>query len=187
MAKKQKSKPTSTKAGTAKKEARLEVTYMPIGDIVPYTNNPRKNEDAVPEVAASIRQFGFRVPVCVDKDNVLVYGHTRLLAAKELGMTELPVVRADDLTPAQVRAFRLADNKVSEKSGWDYDKLSKELDKITIDMGQFGFTDLGAGLDDLFDGSMERKPTAEKKAEKIHVKCPHCGEEFDYDPDSDAE
>ena len=166
---------------------RLNIVYMPIDDIIPYKNNARRNEEAVPVVKASIEQFGFRVPVCVDRDNVLVYGHTRLLAARELGMTELPVVRADDLTPAQVRAFRLADNKVAEKSGWDFDRLAKELDKITIDMTQFGFTDIGAGLDDLFDGEAERKPAAEKAPAKIHVKCPHCGEEFDYDPSSDTE
>ena len=159
-------------SGKGASAGRLNIVYMPIDDIIPYKNNARRNEDAVPVVKASIEQFGFRVPVCVDRDNVLVYGHTRLLAARELGMTELPVVRADDLTPAQVRAF---------------DKLAKELDKITIDMTQFGFTDIGAGLDDLFDGEAARKPAAEKAPAKIHVKCPHCGEEFDYDPSADAE
>ena len=177
----------SSRKADKKADGKMNIVYMPIDDIIPYKNNARRNEEAVPVVKASIEQFGFRVPVCVDRDNVLVYGHTRLLAARELGMTELPVVRADDLTPAQVRAFRLADNKVAEKSGWDFDKLAKELDKITIDMTQFGFTDIGEGLDDLFDGSAERKPAAEKKAEKIHIKCPHCGEEFDYDPSADAE
>lgn len=174
-------------SGKGASGGRLNIVYMPIDDIIPYKNNARRNEEAVPVVKASIEQFGFRVPVCVDRDNVLVYGHTRLLAARELGMTELPVVRADDLTPAQVRAFRLADNKVAEKSGWDFEKLAKELDKITIDMTQFGFTDIGEGLDDLFDGEAGRKPAAEKAPEKIHVKCPHCGEEFDYDPSADAE
>ena len=177
----------SSRKADKKADGKMNIVYMPIDDIIPYKNNARRNEEAVPVVKASIEQFGFRVPVCVDRDNVLVYGHTRLLAARELGMTELPVVRADDLTPAQVRAFRLADNKVAEKSGWDFEKLAKELDKITIDMTQFGFTDIGEGLDDLFDGSAERKPAAEKKAEKIHIKCPHCGEEFDYDPSADAE
>lgn len=163
----------------AKKDAKLKIEYMAVEDIIPYANNARKNEAAVPEVKASIEAFGFRVPVCVDRDNVLVYGHTRLLAAKDLGYTELPVVRADDLTPAQVRAFRLADNKVAEKSAWDFDKLREELDGITIDMSQFGFTPEDIpDIDGFFADAGERK---EREPEKITATCPHCGKEFEVE------
>lgn len=166
-------------SGKGASDGRLNIVYMPIDDIIPYKNNARRNEEAVPVVKASIEQFGFRVPVCVDRDNVLVYGHTRLLAARELGMTELPVVRADDLTPAQVRAFRLADNKVAEKSGWDFDRLAKELDKITIDMTQFGFTETDLpNIDDFFGADEGEK---EKEPKKLKVTCPECGKEFEVE------
>ena len=168
----------SSRKADKKADGKMNIVYMPIDDIIPYKNNARRNEEAVPVVKASIEQFGFRVPVCVDRDNVLVYGHTRLLAARELGMTELPVVRADDLTPAQVRAFRLADNKVAEKSGWDFDRLAKELDKITIDMTQFGFTETELpNIDDFFGESEEK----EKEPKKVKVTCPECGKEFEVE------
>ena len=162
------------------KNNKMEVVYLPIDKIIPYKNNARKNQDAVPFVKASIEAFGFRVPVCVDKDNVLVYGHTRLLAAKELGYSELPVVRADDLSPAQIRAFRLADNKVAEKSGWDFEKLENELNDITIEMTQFGF-DVGdvPNMDSFFESADGGGGNKEPK--KIKAVCPDCGKEFEVE------
>lgn len=119
---------------------KLEIKYIPINDIKPYKNNPRLNEEAIPYVMKSIREFGFKNPIILDKNNVIVAGHTRLESAKRLGMKEAPVIYADDLTEEQVKAFRLVDNKVSEKSMWDYSKLDEELDSILdIDMSMFDF------------------------------------------------
>lgn len=117
-----------------------EIIMMPINDVHPYLNNPRINEAAIDKVAASIREFGFRQPIVVDKDNVIIAGHTRLQAALRLGMKEIPVVVAEDLTEEQVRAYRLADNKTAEFAEWDFAKLDEELSEILdIDMEEFGF------------------------------------------------
>lgn len=112
---------------------------MDINLIIPYENNPRNNDKAVEAVANSIREFGFKVPIIIDKNNVIIAGHTRLKAAKKLGLTDVPVVKADDLTEDQVKAFRLADNKVSEIASWNEDLLLEELKAINLDMTQFNF------------------------------------------------
>ena len=117
----------------------MTLEYLKTDELRPYENNPRKNEGAIPYVMESIRQFGFRVPIIVDKDNVIVAGHTRLEAAKRLNMPTVPVIRADDLTEDQIKAYRIADNKVPEYSGWDLGKLEIELGEIDIDMSAFGF------------------------------------------------
>lgn len=117
---------------------------MSIDDIRPYENNPRDNDDAVDSVANSIKEFGWQQPIVVDKDMVIIVGHTRYKAAKKLGMDKVPVVVASELTPEQVKAYRLADNKVGELADWDMEKLNTELDGIEdIDMSEFGFEDLG--------------------------------------------
>lgn len=124
---------------------KTKVTYMAVDSLIPYTNNPRLNDNAVDAVAASIKEFGFKVPIVVDGENVIINGHTRLKAAHKLGLKQVPVIVTDDLTPAQVKAFRLADNKTSELAGWDMDKLDIELGSIAdIDMGDFCF-DLNLG------------------------------------------
>ena len=113
---------------------------MSVDDIIPYANNPRNNKDAVDKVAASIREFGFKQAIIVDKDMVIIAGHTRLKAAKKLKMKEVPVLVADDLSEEQVKAYRLADNKTAEFAEWDEDLLNIELDGILdLDMEQFGF------------------------------------------------
>ncbi len=91
----------------------MDVKNFPLADLHPYEKNPRRNDNAVDTVANSIRTFGFKVPLVIDKDNVIVCGHTRYKAAQKLGLDSVPCVAADDLSPAQVKAFRLADNKVS--------------------------------------------------------------------------
>lgn len=120
---------------------RAEVTEIPISEIRPYENNPRLNDRAVPMLMESIRTFGFNVPIIIDKDNVVIAGHTRLKAAERLGMKTVPCVRAEDLSEEQAQAYRLADNKVSELSTWDNEKLSDELMQLAggIDMSLFGF------------------------------------------------
>src|SRR5690606_6057349 len=105
----------------------MQIETWPIDRIKEYERNPRNNDAAVDPVAASIKEFGFRWPVLVDGDDVLIGGHTRLRAARKLGLTEVPVIRADDLTPEQVRAFRIADNKLHELATWDYELLPIEL------------------------------------------------------------
>lgn len=120
--------------------AKMQVEWVPIKDVHPYENNPRNNDDAVESVAASIEEFGWQQPIVVDKDGVIIAGHTRLKAAQRLMVDTVPVVKADDLTEEQVAAYRLADNKVSELAGWDFGKLEEELNEITdIDMSMFGF------------------------------------------------
>ena len=116
----------------------LNIESINIGDLKPYKNNPRFNDEAVEYVAASIKEFGFKVPIVIDKNNVIVTGHTRYKAAMQLGLDKLPCIRADDLTDDQIRAFRVADNKVSEIATWDYNKLDIELEDIEIDMSSFG-------------------------------------------------
>lgn len=133
--------------------SKISIKYIDIDKLVPYKNNPRHNEEAVPYVKTSIEDFGFKVPIVIDKDNEIVAGHTRVLALKELinegkeikGIenNEVPCIMADDLTEEQVKTFRLADNKVSEKSLWDLDKLSDELkgmDLANIDLSSLGFS-----------------------------------------------
>ena len=120
---------------------KIEIEYIKPSDLKPYENNPRFNEDAVDYVAESIRKFGFKVPIVIDKNNVIIAGHTRLLASEMLGLKEIPCIRAKDLTKDQVNAFRIADNKVSEFSTWDVGKLEIELGNIQMDMSGFGFLD----------------------------------------------
>lgn len=121
---------------------KLNVTQMKVSDLIEYENNPRKNDDAVSAVARSIKEFGFKVPVIIDSNNVIIAGHTRVKACKQLGILEVPCVIADDLTEDQIKAFRLADNKTAELAEWDLDKLNEELMFIDMDMSQFGFEDL---------------------------------------------
>ena len=120
----------------------MEILYIKTNLLKPYEKNPRKNDGAVEYVANSIEEFGFKVPIVVDKNNVIVAGHTRYKAAKKLGLKEVPVIVANDLSDEQIKAFRLADNKVSEKAEWDFDLLNTELDDIIdFDMELFGFED----------------------------------------------
>ena len=117
---------------------RMYINSIEISKIKPYQNNPRHNDEAVDYVARSIEQFGFKVPIVIDKNNVIVTGHTRWKAAKKLGMEKVPCIRANDLDDDQIKAFRLADNKVGEIATWDMDKLEIELGDIDIDMSEFG-------------------------------------------------
>lgn len=118
----------------------MDIIEKKLSEIKPYEKNPRKNDEAVKYVAESIKQFGFKVPIVIDKDGVIVAGHTRFKAAKNLGIAEVPCIVADDLTEEQIKAFRLADNKVAEKAEWDFGLLSEELDDLfDFDMAVFGF------------------------------------------------
>ena len=119
----------------------MEVINVPVRDLIPYEKNAKNHpDDQIEHIANSIREFGFRQPLVIDAQNVVVIGHGRLMAAKKLGMEEVPCVRADDLSETQIKALRLADNKTNE-SEWDFDALEHELDELSVDfdMSDFGF------------------------------------------------
>mgnify|MGYP006395252525 CR=1 FL=1 len=116
------------------KDGILTVIYKGVNELIPYVNNPRNNEAAVDKVASSIQEFGFKVPIIVDSQNVIIAGHTRFKASKKLGLKEVPCIVSDDLTEAQIKAFRIADNKVSELATWDEELLSLELEQL-VEMG----------------------------------------------------
>lgn len=127
----------------------MEIIEKKVEELIPYENNPRKNDEAVEKVALSISAFGFKVPIVIDSNNVIVTGHTRLKAAKKLGLDKVPCIQADDLTEEQIKAFRLADNKVSEFSQWDEEKLMEELEGLDSDMSLYGFEELEKEIDEL--------------------------------------
>lgn len=125
----------------------MEIVNIDVNDLIPYENNPRINDAAVKYVAESISEFGFRVPIVIDSENVIIAGHTRLKAAKKIGLKSVPCLVADDLSEEQVSAFRLADNKVSEQSDWDFSLLDLEIMSLSeIDMSKFGFDDIEESL-----------------------------------------
>lgn len=117
-----------------------QIVYKNIDELVPYEKNPRKNDKAVKYVANSISEFGFKVPIVIDKDNVIVCGHTRYKASKKLNLDIVPCIIASDLNDEQLKAFRMADNKVSEQAEWDFNLLNDEIEEIfSFDMQDFGF------------------------------------------------
>ena len=121
---------------------RGDIEWVPVDAIQPYEKNPRDNSESIPKVAESIREFGFLSPIVCDGDGVILAGHTRYAASKKLGLTEVPVLYAKNLSPEKARAYRLADNKVSELSKWDDGFLMEELNALEafdFDMADFGF------------------------------------------------
>ncbi len=159
----------------------MEIKQISIQKIKPYKNNPRKNDEAIEPLMASIKKFGFRVPIVIDKDNVIVAGHTRYKAAKRLKMDMIPVVRAENLTEKEAAAYRLIDNKTQEFAGWQFDELITELEGLEIDMSDFGF--------DLRSVSNEKKEKKENigatelniddfSDDSFDYECPYCGFRF---------
>lgn len=137
---------------------------MSLQDLQPYENNPRINDNAVESVMNSIKEFGFKVPIVITKDNVIVAGHTRYKASLKLGLKEVPCIVADDLTEEQIKAFRLADNKVSELAEWDFTKLEQELAEISLDMSLFSFEieDLEIDVEENNSDDVETSSLAER-------------------------
>lgn len=160
-----------------KREAAIEIVYLPISEIKAYENNPRNNERAVDEIVKSFTNFGVRSPAIVDKDNVIIAGHTRIKAAIKMGMTEFPCVRAEDLSKSQAKALRLADNRVQEDSEWDTATLAAEFEELKNN----GYDLLNTGFDSFeiesinFDFDPEATAEAESEAD--------FGEESEYDPE----
>lgn len=163
----------------------LTFETWPIDRLVGYARNPRKNDHAVDDVAAAIREFGFRVPVVAKSDGTVVDGHLRLKAAKKLGLTEIPVILADDMTDAQIKAFRLSVNKVAEFAHWDIDLLKLEftdLKDMDFDLSRTGFN-----LDEIANfyldpefapGTIDDQGKLDELAPKM-VTCPHCNQDWD--------
>lgn len=161
----------------------LQHETWPIDKLIEYARNPRKNDHAVDRVAAAIREFGFRVPVVAKSDGTVVDGHLRLKAAKKLGLTEVPVVLADDMTDLQIKAFRLSVNKMAEFAEWDDELLALELGELhaaDFDMALLGFDagelsiKMGMGAD-FQPGTEEDQGRLDEKSPTI---CPACGHEF---------
>jgi hypothetical protein len=165
----------------------MKVEILPITSITPYARNPRLNTGIpVAKVKASLKEFGWQQPIVVDKDRVIVVGHTRYAAALELGMNEVPVHVADCLTPTQIKAYRIADNKTATFSGWDMDLLELEFDDLKaeeFDLDLTGFdADELAGID--LNSESENTPTSSSKEidpddYQMSCRCPRCGFEFD--------
>lgn len=150
----------------------LKIIYKKTEDLIPYINNPRNNDGAVDKVASSIKNFGFKVPIVVDGDNEIIAGHTRLKAAKKLGMDEVPCIVADDLNDGQIKAFRLADNRVAEFAEWDMELLESELEELKdYDLG-FEFDDMGMDFSDLegLETAMETVEAEEDDFDEESVK-----------------
>ena len=156
----------------------MNIIKMKVEELIPYINNPRNNENAVDKVASSISEFGFKNPIFVDKNNVVVNGHTRLLASKKLGLKEVPVIVIDDLTDTQIKAFRIADNKVAEYSKWDYDLLNielEQLEELDFSMSDFGIStfepiefEIDEDIEEILEEEYEEPP-------KKTCTCPNCG------------
>ncbi len=141
----------------------MQIISKKIEEIKEYENNPRNNDNAVEYVARSIKDFGFKIPIIVDKNNVIVAGHTRYKAAKELNLTEVPCIVADDLTDEQIKVFRLVDNKSAELAEWNLELLNIELENIhDIDMNLYNF-ELSELLDNVIEDDYEIELPEEPK------------------------
>lgn len=157
----------------------MEIIEKRLNELTPYKNNPRKNDQAVDAVAASIKAFGFKQPIVIDRDGVIVCGHTRAKAAKKLKLKSVPCVVADDLTEKEIKAFRLADNKVGELAEWDLPALDLELADIDFNMGEFGF-DLDAEQEAPTQNLNEGGEISSEQFsdEQFSCTCPRCGFKF---------
>ena len=144
----------------------MEIIKMPIKDIKPYPNNPRKNDDAVAAVMESIKQCGYCAPIVVDEDGVVLAGHTRLKALKKLGRTEAEVCVKAGMTEEQKKKYRLLDNKTNELAAWDFDALAEELDGL-----DFGDFDFGFSLADEVSDTQERREAALAQSISVVIDC----------------
>lgn len=161
---------------------RIEIEYWALEKLTPYTRNPRLiPKKAVDKVSDSISEFGFKTPMLVTKEGVLISGHTRLLAAQQLGLSEVPVIVCSDLDEARAAALRLADNRVAQESSWDYELLAVELEELSefsIDISLSGFDDdeiSGMILDEPeIREYTEELEVEDKEPEESFVECPKC-------------
>lgn len=167
-------------------EEAAKIDYLLVNTLIPYANNSRTHDDAqVAQLAASIKEFGFRNPILVDGVGIIA-GHGRLLAARKLGLEKVPTIDCSDMTETQKKAYIIADNKLALNSGWDTDLLSLEISQLDTD--GFNLEVLGFNADELslflkgdpnFDPSTEDDQSKLDELEPKWVSCPHCGKEFD--------
>ena len=153
----------------------MQIKELKISKLKEYENNPRINDGAVEKVVESIREFGFKVPIVIDTNNVIVCGHTRLKAAQIIGLEVVPCIVADDLTEEQIKAFRLADNKTGEFAKWDFEKLEEELAALELNMSVFGFENK-----DKEAGDTERDDLSDNVPEVYEVII-ECADEFEQE------
>ncbi len=153
----------------------MKIIEVPITEIKEYENNARKNEKAVDLVAKSIDKYGFKVPVVLDPENVIICGHARVKAAKMLGLETVPAVVASDLTDEQIRAFRLADNKTAELAEWDFERLEEELNEIDEEWLFSLFEKKRYEDVEEFDGEIDMNMFGD---EEFKYECPECGFKF---------
>lgn len=159
------------------KAKNTELDKIAISQLKPYENNARLHDNSqIEQLANSIKEFGFVGGVIIDENNMILAGHGRIEAAKIAGLTEVPYIRKTDLTQEQKRAYILADNKLNDLSGWDYDLLNAELGEITLDMTQFGFGDIID--DDISYDINDSGDSSFTEAEDHFVTCPGCGLKF---------
>ena len=164
----------------------MKVENYPIESVIPYARNPRKNDEAATKVAASIKEFGWQQPIVVDSEMVIIAGHTRLLAAQRLGLDEVPVAIAADLSPEQVKAFRIADNRVAQEAEWDKELLSLEfndLNSIGFDLELTGFTDEEISAISFVPDFEPANESEQGKLDELNPKivdCPKCGHSWDF-------
>ena len=164
----------------------LEVAYVATTDLIPYANNPRTHsEQQVAQVAASIQEFGFNNPILIDEHNSIIAGHGRLAAAQKLDMNTVPTILLEGLSEAQRKAYVIADNKLTENGGWDYDLLAVEIDRlkeldVNVDLTGFSIEEL-----QVITQEVDFEPAGEDEQGKLDeldpkwIDCPHCGKEFD--------
>lgn len=152
---------------------KLKIEYVPTESLTTYPGNAKLHPAAqVEQIKNSILEFGFNDPIAVWKDNVIIEGHGRIIAARELGLKEVPIIRLDSLTDEQRRAYMLAHNKLTMNSGFDLDVLASELDGIfDIDMGKYGFEALEINWDDVDEIGEHNY----EKPESVKLRCPICG------------
>ena len=163
----------------------MKTELININELKPYKNNARKNNTAIAVVKQSIENFGFRNPILIDKDNIIIAGHTRLQAAEELEMTEVPIIRINDLTEAQIKAFRIMDNKSSEFADWDYELLKEEFNELedTEEFNLTGFTT--QEITKIWEKEQITNDYDANDAEKVDklgkhiIDCPKCGHKFE--------
>lgn len=165
-------------------------------DLQPYENNARNNERAIDYVAESIKRYGFRVPIIVDENDVIIAGHTRHLAAMRLGLKTVPTIKADDLTPEQAAAFRLADNKTAEIAEWDREALEKEIAEIEQNLAAVGFgadVPVSTGFSPEFSDVFQAPPVSvidgrthawktRRQEWQARITAEHRGKDVTYDP-----
>ena len=154
---------------------RKKIEEVNVNELVPYENNPRINDGAVPALVEAIKQLGFNVPLVIDKNNVVICGHTRLKAAQEIGMATVPCLRADELTEEQIKAFRLADNKTAELSAWDFEKLYGELEALKVSVPDFNYDLLKFGTMRLVDPEEDAGGEETAVNYSTGLICPRCG------------